>query len=119
MIGRVTRKDGGSRALVNARVVDLRAEETRSVASPHVASPGAVQIGPEQELAHAGARRERFELVDLAPRALVAMTDGAHPIENPAMDPLVRMRDTSAAGAPIREPGERLRAPPSRSLDQT
>src|SRR5207245_7678801 len=65
------------------------------------------------------ARRERFELVDPSRRALVAMTDGAHPVEDPAMDPLVRMRDPSAAGAPIREPGERLRAPPSRCLDQT
>src|SRR5712692_6157249 len=123
VIGRVTSKASASRsrALVrpDARVVDLRTEKTSSIASPRVASAGTVHIGAEQKLAHAGARRERFELVDPAPHALIAMTDGAHPIENPAMDPLVRMRDTSAAGAPIREPGERPRAPSSRCFDQT
>src|SRR2546425_8171732 len=122
VIGRVTSKASAPRsgALVrpDARVVDLRTEETCSLAGPRITSAGTVHIGAEQEFAHAGARRERFELVDPASHALVAMTDGAHPIENPAMDPLVRMRDTSAAGAPIREPGERPRAPSSRSLDQ-
>src|SRR6266851_4770749 len=123
VIGRVTSKASVScsRALVrpDARVVDLLTEETCSFASPRVTSAGTVHIGAEQELAHAGARRERFELVDPAPHALVAMTDRAHSVENPAVDPLVRMRDASAAGAPIREPGERSRAPSSRSLDQT
>src|SRR6266581_5461262 len=123
VIGRVTSKASASRsrALVrpDARVVDLRTEETCSFVSPRVTSAGTVHIGAEQELAHAGARRERFELVDPAPHALVAMTDGAHPVENPAMDPLVWMRDASAADAPIHEPGKRLRAPSSRGLDQT
>jgi hypothetical protein len=47
------------------------------------------------------------------------MTDRAHPVEDPAIDPLVRMSNTGAALAPIGEPGERLRTPSSRCLDQT
>src|SRR5258706_11305859 len=123
VIGRVTSKASVScsRALVrpDARVVDLLTKETCSIVSPRVTPAGTVHIGTEQKLAHAGARRERFELVDPAPHALVAMTDGAHPVENPPMDPLVWMRDASAADAPIHEPGKRLRAPSSRGLDQT
>ena len=124
VIERVTRGGGpgpASRALdsPDARVVDLRTEEACRVTSSVVAAAGAVQIGAEQELTHACARRERFELANPARHALVVMTDGAYPVENPAMDPLVRMSDTGAARAPIREPGKRLRASSSRCLDQT
>src|SRR5258708_20251798 len=123
VIGRVTGKASAarSRAVVrpDARVVDLGTEKTCRIASPRVASASAVHVGAEQQLAHAGARRQRFELVDPAPHALVALTDGAHPVENPAMDPLVGMCDTSPAGAPVRDPADRLPAPPSPSPSHT
>src|SRR5258706_11555787 len=96
VIGRVTSKASASRsrALVrpDARVVDLLTEETCSFASPRVTSAGTVHISAAQQLAHAGASHQRFELLDPPPHAPVAMTDGAHPVENPALDPLVCMR---------------------------
>src|SRR5258706_14453887 len=89
VIGRVTSKASASRsrALVrpDARVVDLLTEETCSFASPRVTSAGTVHIGAEQELAHAGARPERFELVEPAPPPPAPMTHGAHPPPHPAM----------------------------------